>query len=163
MDLTGQKIDAKFGEFSSDFMEAMEIEETWRKDLETKVASLEERLEATLAHMANLAALLLSVQTHLGEVEDAVMADSEDDDAKGDEVVSSLSLDFGPAENMVAIPVPAPSVVHTLIPVDVPEVFIPMSLCSSPSPLYVEAQEEDPLHGGVPEFWADPEVILDSD
>ena len=68
------------------------------------------------------------------------MADSEED-ANGDEVRSSSSSDFGPVENMVVIPIPAPSVIHTLIPVDVPEAFIPPSLPLSPSPLYVKAWE----------------------
>jgi hypothetical protein len=44
MGLIGQKIDSKFGEFSSDFMEAMEIEESRRRDLEAKVGFLEEKL-----------------------------------------------------------------------------------------------------------------------
>ena len=68
MDLVGQKIDAKFREFSSNFMEVMEIEEMQRKDLEAKVASLEARLEHLLAHTADLAALLFSLQPHVQEV-----------------------------------------------------------------------------------------------
>ena len=158
VDLVGQKIDVKFREFSSNFMEAMEIKEMQRKDLEAKVASLEARLEHSLAHTADLAALLFSLQSHVQEVEDAVMADSEED-ANGDEVRSSSSSDFGPVENMVAIPVPVPSVIHTLIPVDVPEVFIPPSLHLSPSPLYVEAWEEDPIHDGVLEYWVVSEDV----
>jgi hypothetical protein len=41
IDLVGQKIDAKMGEFSSNLMEALEIEENRQKDLETKVSGLE--------------------------------------------------------------------------------------------------------------------------
>jgi chromosome segregation ATPase len=161
--LVRQKIDTKMGEFSSDLMEAVEIEENFRKDLETKVPGLEERLEHTLTHVANLAALLLSVQSRVTEVEDAVMADAEED---GDgEVLSSSSSDLDPVENMVAIPIPGPSVIHTLV--EIPEEFIPpiLQLSSSvpltPSPLYVQAPEEDPSHNGVPEYWADPEVSND--
>jgi hypothetical protein len=47
VELVGQKIDAKFGEFASDFMELMEIEELRRAALEVKVASLEEKIETS--------------------------------------------------------------------------------------------------------------------
>jgi hypothetical protein len=73
------------GEFSSDLMEALEIEENRRKALKTKVAGLEEKLEITIAHVANLASLLLSVQARVVEVEDAVMEETEED---GREVLS---------------------------------------------------------------------------
>jgi hypothetical protein len=85
-------------------------------------------------------------------------------------------IDVDLAENMVAIPVPAPGVViHTLVPVDVPQEFIPSVLhdpnplepegtaiahaLASPSPAYVKNQEDDLMsHLGeadqVPEFWA---------
>ena len=75
---------------------------------------------------------------------------------------SSSSSDLDPVENMVAIPIPAPSVVHTLV--EIPEEFVPPILQSSssvmltPSPEYVQALEEDPASHGVPEFWADPEA-----
>jgi hypothetical protein len=54
-------------------------------------------------------------------------------------------------ENMAVIPVPAPSVVHTLVPVDFPPefVFSVLRAEASPSPPYVEACGEDPMHGGV--------------
>ena len=74
----------------------------------------------------------------------------------------SSSSDLDPVENMVAIPIPAPSVVHTLV--EIPEEFIPPilrstpSVASTPSPEYVQALEEDPASHGVPEFWADPEA-----
>jgi hypothetical protein len=160
VELVGQKIDTKMGEFSSDLMEALEIEENRRKDLEAKVSGLEERLEHTLTHVANLASLLLSVQSCVVEVEGAVMEESEDD--TGGEVLSSLSSDLDPVENMVAIPIPAPSVIHTLV--EIPEEFVPpihrssLSVPSTPSLEYVQALEDDPAHDGTPEYWADPEV-----
>jgi chromosome segregation ATPase len=91
VELVGQKIDAKMGEFSSDLMEALEIEENWRKELEAKVAFLEEKLVNSLTHMTNLTSLVVSVQTHVAE--DAVMEESEDD---GGEVASSLLLTWIP-------------------------------------------------------------------
>jgi hypothetical protein len=160
VELVGQKVDRKLGEFCTDHMEAVEIEENWRKELEMKVAALEQRLEHMLTHTANLASLLLSVQSRVSEVEDVVMVVSEDD-AKG-EVLSSSSSDLDPVENMVVILVPGPSVVHTLV--EIPEEFVPLILRlssphqSTPSPPYVWAAEEGPLHDGVPEYWADPEV-----
>jgi hypothetical protein len=124
------------------------------------VSGLEERLEHSLTHVANLAALLLSIQSRVTEVEDAVMADSEEE-GEG-EVLSSSSSDLDPVENIVAIPIPGLSVVHTLV--EIPEEFVPPILwLSSPvpstlSPPYVQAPEEDPSHNGVPKYWADPEV-----
>jgi hypothetical protein len=161
VELVGQKIDVKMGEFSSDLMEAMEIEENRRKDLEVKVSGLEERLEHTLTHVANLATLILSVQSRVAEVEDAVMSDTDEDG----EVASSSSSDLDPVENMVAIPVLAPSVIHMLV--EIPEEFIPpilrlsSSVPSTLSPEYVQALEEDLPHGRVPEYWADPEAGAD--
>jgi hypothetical protein len=123
VELVGQKINMKMGEFSADLMEAMEIKENRRKDLEAKVTGLEEKLEITIAHVANLASLLLSIQSCVVEVEDAVMEESEDD---GGEVVSSSSSNLDPVENLVAIPVPAPSAIHTLV--EIPEEFVPLIL-----------------------------------
>jgi hypothetical protein len=162
VELVEQKIDVKMGEFSSDLMEALEIEENRRKALETKVAGLEEKLEITIAHVANLASLLLSVQACVAEVEDAVMEETKED---GGEVLSSSSSDSDPVENMVAILVPAPSAVHTLV--EIPEEFIPpilqpsFSVPSTPSPEYVQALEDDPAHDGTPEYWADPKAGVD--
>jgi hypothetical protein len=125
------------------------------------VSGLEERLEHMLTHVANLAALLLLVQSRVVEVEDTVMSDVEEDV----EVLSSSSSDLDPVENLVAIPIPAPSVVHTLV--EIPEEFVPPILRSSsavpstPSPEYVEALEEDPSHRGVPKYWADVEAGFD--
>jgi chromosome segregation ATPase len=157
--LVGERIDAKFGEFSSDFMEAVEIKENRRKDLEGKVAFLEEKVVNCLTHQADLVALVLSLQGCMSEVEDAMMEESEEGDR---EVVSSSSSDLDPVENMVAIPVPAPSVIHTLV--EIPEEFVPpvlrspLSVTSTPSPKYVQALEEDLSHTGVPKYWADLEV-----
>jgi hypothetical protein len=163
VELVGQKIDAKMGEFSSDLMEALEIEESRRKDLEAKVAFLEEKLVNSLTHTANLTSLILSVQARIAEVEDAVMEESEEGD--GGEVVSSSSSDLDPVENMVAIPVLAPSIIHTLV--EIPEEFVPpilrlsSSIPSTPSPEYVQALEDDPAHDGTLEYWADPEASVD--
>jgi hypothetical protein len=160
--LVEEKIDAKMGEFSSDMMEALEIEENRRKDLEAKVAFLEEKLVNSLLHTSNLVTLILSVQAHVAEVEDAVMEESGEG---GEEVVSSSSSDLDPVENMVAIPVPAPSIIHTLV--EIPEEFIPPILRPSssvpltPSPEYVQALEDDPAHDGIPEYWVDPEAGVD--
>jgi chromosome segregation ATPase len=118
--LVGEKIDAKMGKFSSDLMEALEIGENRRKDLKAKVAFLEEKLINSLTHTASLVSLILSVQARVVEVEDAVMEESEEG---GEEVVSSSSSDLDPVENMVAILVPAPSVIHTLV--EIPEEFVP--------------------------------------
>ena len=154
-----EKINSKIGEITADWVEAMEIEEARRKDLEEKVAFLEEKITNCLLHQADTVNLVLALQGRLSQVEDVMMEESEDEA----EVPSpSSSSDLDPVENMVAIPVPAPSVVHTLV--EVPEEFIPpilrpsSSVASTPSPEYVQALEEDPASHGVPEFWADPEV-----
>jgi hypothetical protein len=83
------------------------------------------------------------------------MEEASDVDGEGTVVLTS-SLEFDPVENMVAIPIPPP--VITLIPIEVPEVFIPPSVRTTPSPPYVASREEDPESSGVPEFWADPEA-----
>jgi hypothetical protein len=103
----------------------------------------------------------------------------EDEEGSTAASVDSLSLlDLEPVENMVVIPVPAPCViVHTLVPINVPQEFIPPILCgpnplemeaeglviawaqSSPSPTYFENWEDDLMvHSevvdGVLKFWA---------
>ena len=110
--LVGEKIDAKIGEITSDWVEALEIEENRRKDLEGKVAFLEEKITNCLLHQADMVNLVLALQGHVLEVEDAVMEEPKEEDA---EVLSSSSSDIDPVENMVAIPVLAPSVFHTLV------------------------------------------------
>jgi hypothetical protein len=159
--LVGEKIEAKFSDFSDQFMEAVEAEEARRVALEEKVAFLEEKLTDSLLRSADLVNLVLALQGRVSEVEDAVMEESEG----GEEVVSSSSSDLDPVENMVAIPVPGPSVVHTLVAI--PEEYVPPVLRSSsavpstPSPEYVQALEDDPAHDGTPEYWADPEAGVD--
>ena len=158
--LVGEKIGVKIGEITSNWVEALEIEENQRKDLEGKVAFLEEKITNCLLHQADTVNLILSLH-RLSEVEDAVMGEPEEEDA---EVLSSSSSDIDPVENMVAMPVPAPSIVHTLV--EIPEEFVPpifrlsSSVTSTPSPEYIQTLEEDPSHVGVPEYWVDPEVGL---
>ena len=142
VELMGQKMET----LSSAHTEAMAAEEVKRTALEARVEMLEERLRDTVV-------LLQSFSNHLNEVEGAMV---EDPDTKGEAAASSSSLDFGPTENMVAIPVPGPLVIHTLTPIS--DVFIPPSVCSSPSPPYVQAWEEDPVYSGVPECWAGPDA-----
>ena len=160
--LVEEKIDAKISEITSDWVEALEIKENRRKDFEGKVAFLEEKITNCLLHQSDTVNLVLSLQGRISEVEDSGMEEPEEEDA---EVVSSSSSDLDPVENMVAIPVPAPSVIHTLV--EIPEEFVPpilrpsSSVMSTPSPEYVQALEEDPSHAGVPKYWADPEVRHD--
>jgi hypothetical protein len=120
MALVWEKIDAKIGEITSDWVEALEIKENRRKDLEGKVAFLEEKVVNFLTYQQDTVALVLSLQGRLSEVEDAMMEGS---DVVQEEVVSSSSSDLDPVENMVAIPVPAPSIIHTLV--EIPEEFVP--------------------------------------
>ena len=93
------------------------------------VEMLKSQLETFQENTVLLSNLVASLQGRVAEVEDAMMEES---NAEG-EVVSMLSSDLDPVENMVAIPVPAPSIVCTLVPVE----FVPSSLHSSPSPPYV--------------------------
>jgi hypothetical protein len=157
--LVGEKIEARVGEMTSDWLEAMEIEENQRKALEGKIAFLEEKVVNFLTYQQDTVALVLSLQGRVVEVEDAMIEDS---DRVDEEVLSSSSSDLDPVENMVAIPVPGPSIIHTLM--EIPEEFVPpilrppSSVTSTPSPKYVQALEEDPSHAGVPEYWADPEA-----
>jgi hypothetical protein len=160
--LVGDRIDARMSEFSNQHMEAVAAEEARRVALEAKVAFLEEKLTDSLLHSSDLVNLVLTLQNRVGEIEDAVM---EEPEGSGPEVVSSSSSDLDPIENMVAIPIPALSIVHTLVAI--PEEYIPPVLRSSsavlstPSPEYIQALGDDPAHGGTPEFWADPEAGFD--
>jgi hypothetical protein len=157
--LVGEKIDSKFSDFSNQFMEAVDAEEARRVALEAKVTFLKEKLTDSLLRSSDLVNLVLALQSRVSEVEDAVMEESEED---GREVVSSSSSDLDPVENMVAIPVPAPSIIHTLVAI--PEEFVPpilrpsSAVPSTLSPEYVQALEDDPAHNGTPEYWADPEA-----
>jgi hypothetical protein len=160
--LVGEKIDSKFSDFSDQFMEAVVAEEARREALEAKVAFLEEKLTDSLLRSSDLVNLVLALQSRVMEVEDAVMEESEEG---GQEVVSSSSSDVDPIENMVAIPVPAPSIFHTLVAI--PEEFVPpvlqpsSAVPSTPSPEYVQALEDDPAHDGTLEYWADPVAGVD--
>jgi chromosome segregation ATPase len=157
--LVGEKIEARVGEMTSDWLEAMEVEERRRKDLEAKVAFLEEKILNCLNYQQDTVALTLSLQGRIMELEDAVMEES---DTVAEEVASSSSSDLNPVENVVAIPIPALSVIRTLV--EIPEEFVPpilrrpSSVALTPSPEYVQALEEDPSNFGIPEYWADPEA-----
>ena len=156
VDLVGEKIKKEVGEIASNFGEAMEVEEAWRASSEVKVVHLEGKLEEALGAIAHLTNLVISLQGRVGELEDAVMEDALEE---GDHTaVSMSSSEFDPVENMVAILIPPPVIHNALIPIEVPEAFIPPSLQTTPSPPYVQACEEDPEHDGVLEYWADPEV-----
>ena len=141
VELVGQKVEA----ITLGHEEAMVAEEAKRVALEVRVEELDQRLRDTVI-------LLQSFSNHLTEVEDVIM----ESNAEGEVAASSSSSDIGLVENMMAIPIPGPLVIHTLTPV--PDAYIPPSVHSSPSPLYLQAQEEDPVHSGVPEFWAGPDV-----
>jgi chromosome segregation ATPase len=155
MGLVGDKIEKEVGKITTEFAEVMDVEEEWRATSEAKVASLETRLGEALDAISSLMTLVVALQGRVGELEDAVMEEASD--VEGDRTaVSTSSSEFDPVENMVAIPIPPP--VITLIPIEVPEAFIPPSLHSSPSPPYVASREEDPESHGVAEYWADPEV-----
>ena len=75
--LVGEKIDAKIREITSDWVEALEIKENWRKDLEEKVTFLEEKITNCLLHQADTVNLVLALQGRISEVEDAVMEEAE--------------------------------------------------------------------------------------
>jgi chromosome segregation ATPase len=153
--LVGDKIEKEVGKIATEFAEAMEVEEEWRATSEAKTTSLEVRLEEALDSISSLTTLVIALQGRVGELEDAVMEEASDVDGERT-AVSTSSSEFDPVENMVVIPIPPP--VITLIPVEVPEAFIPPSLHTTPSPPYVASREEDPESSGVLEFWADPEV-----
>jgi hypothetical protein len=83
--LVREKIDAKFNDFSDQFMEAVEVEEARRVALEEKVVSLEEKLTDSLLRSSDLVNLVLTLQPRILEVEDAVMEESEGSDHTGGE------------------------------------------------------------------------------
>jgi hypothetical protein len=153
--LVGDKIEKEVGKIATEFAEAMGVEEEFRATLESKVVGLEAKLEEALEAISSLSTLVISLQGQVGELEDVVMEEALDVDGEGTAISTSLS-EFDLVENMVAIPIPPPIV--TLIPIEVPEAFIPPSLRTTLSPPYVEAREEDPEDSGVPEYWADPTV-----
>jgi hypothetical protein len=79
-------------------------------------------LETAQENNVLLAGRLSAFQVRLLEVEDVLM---EDVDAEGEPSDSSSDLDL--VKNIVAIPIPGPSVVHTLVPVEVSSDFVPVT------------------------------------
>jgi hypothetical protein len=81
--LVGEKIKAKFGEFSDQFLGTMKMEDAWCLETGEKVTVLEEKITSLNASNTILAVMATSLQTHIGELEDVIMEDS---DAEGDVV-----------------------------------------------------------------------------
>jgi chromosome segregation ATPase len=161
VDLVGEKIKKEVGEIANNFGEVMGIEEAWRASSEVKVTLLEEKLERACEEITRLSGCMVIIQGRVGELQDAVMEDVVDIDDEG--AVSTSSSKFDPVENMVVIPIPPPIIHNTLILIEVPadfmpEAFVPPSLRTTPSPPYIKACEEDPIHDGVPEYWVDSSV-----
>jgi hypothetical protein len=148
--LVGEKIEAGLAGLKAEFQEALEAEGRRFGLLARDLELAKSRLETAQANNELLALWLSNFQICLTNVEDAVMESS---DAEGEP--SDSSSDLEPVENMVAIPVPGPSVITTLVPVD--SEYIPPVLRGTPSPPYVAEQSADPTHGGVPEAWAESE------
>jgi hypothetical protein len=116
------------------------------------------RLETTQENNILLASRLSAFQVRILEIEDALM-----DDANAEGEPLDLSSDHDLVENIIAILVPGPSMVHTLVPVEVPSKYIPPSLHVTPSPPYVASYGDNLEHSGVPEYWVDSDVIADSE
>jgi hypothetical protein len=151
--LCRERIDSVLVDLNERFTEALEVEGRKYGVLARDMELVKLQLVTVQENNVLLASRLSAFQVRLLEVEDAMM---EDADAEG-EPSDSLS-DLDPVENMVAIPIPGPSVVQTLIPVEVPSEFVPPSLRTIPSPPYVAERLEDPEHSGVPKFWVDLET-----
>jgi hypothetical protein len=148
MALVGEKIQSGMEDLSSRFSEALELEGRRYGVLARDVELLKSQLETPQENNVLLAGLITSLQGRVGELEDVVMEES-DDDAEGEVVSLSLS-DMELVENMVALPVPAPLMFcYTLVPVETPGEFVPPSLHSTPSPPYVKPVEDDLSHDGV--------------
>ena len=113
----------KFGEFANLYMEAMKAKDAHLLGLLVKVASLEDKLEVPNSTNVLLASLVLALQNWVGELEDMMLVDLEEEES-GPSVLSSLLTDVDLVENMVVIPVPASSVIHTLIPIETPPEYI---------------------------------------
>jgi chromosome segregation ATPase len=148
MALVGEKIDVGLVGLKAEFQEALEAEGRRYGILARDLELVKSYLKTAQVNNEPLVLRLSNFQIHLTDIEDAVMESS---DAEGEP--SDSSSDLEPVENMVAIPVPGPSVITTLIPVD--SKYIPPVLRVTPSPLYVAEQSKDPAHGGVLEFWAE--------
>jgi chromosome segregation ATPase len=111
--LVGEKIKAAVTNLDTEFRVALETEERRYSALARDVELLKSRLETSQANNELLASRLSNFQIRLTDVEDAVMESS---DAEGEP--SDSSSDMEPVENMVVIPIPGPSVITTLVPVD---------------------------------------------
>jgi hypothetical protein len=151
--LVGEKINASVEELKAEFLEAFEVEGRKYGVLARDMELVKSRLKTTQENNILLASRLGTLQARLVDLEDAVMSKS--NDAEGESVDSS---DSEPVENMVAIPIPGLSVIRTLVPMEVPSKFIPLSLRLTPFPPYVAERSEDPEHHNVPEFWVDLEA-----
>jgi hypothetical protein len=150
MALVGKKIQSGMEDLNTRFAEALELE-GWRygalaRDMELVKSWLETAQENNILLVTHLSAF----QVRITKVEDVLMNDL---DAEGEPL--DLSSDLDPVKNIIAIPVPGPSMVHTLVPVEVPSEFIPPPLRVTPSPPYVADRVEDPEHSSVPESWVD--------
>jgi hypothetical protein len=150
MALVEEKIQAGLDDLSAKFEEVLDAEGERYGVLARDMELVNSHLETVKENNILLASHLGAFQARVMDLEDVMMSDSED--TKGE--LSDSSTDVDPVENMVAIPVPGPSVIHTLVPVETPSEFIPPSLHATPSPPYVAEQAEDPEHHGVPEYWA---------
>jgi hypothetical protein len=151
MALVGEKIAASVEKLRAEFLEVLGVEGRRYSTLASDMELVKLWLATSQENNVLLASQLGSLQARLTNLEDTVMSDG--DDAEGEP--SDSSSDLEPVENVVAIPVPGPSVIHTLVPVETPLEYIPPSLCLTPSPPYVAERSEDPEHSGVPEFWVD--------
>jgi hypothetical protein len=153
MALVGEKIQSVMEDLSTQFNEALEVEGQRYGVLARDMELVKSQLETAQENNILLASRLLAFQVRLLEVEDILM---EDTDAEGEPLDSSSNLN--PVENVIAIPVPGSAVVHTLVPVEVPSKFVPLSLHITPSPPNVAEHGEDPEHNSIPEYWAESEV-----
>jgi hypothetical protein len=148
MALVGEKICAGMEELKAEFLEALELEGRRYGVLASDMELVKSRLVTAQENNVLLVSRLSSFQAELTDLEDAMMEESED--AEGEP--SDSSSDLEPVENIVAIPVPGPSMIHALVPVETPFKFIPPSLHLTPFPPYVAERSEDLEHSGVPEF-----------
>jgi hypothetical protein len=74
--LVRDKIEKEVRKIANEFVEAMEVEEEWRATSESKVASLEGRLEEALGAISALMTLVVALQGRVGGLEDAVMEEA---------------------------------------------------------------------------------------
>jgi hypothetical protein len=156
MALVGEKIQSGMEDLSTQFNEALEVEGQRYGVLARDMELVKSQLETAQENNVLLAGRLSAFQVRLLEVKDVLM---EDADAEGEP--SDLSSDLDPVQNMVAIPIPGPVVVHTLVPVEVSSEYIPPSLCITPSPPYMAELGEGPEHSGVPKYWVDLDAVVD--